>query len=63
MNKPKHFYYITHKDNLKSILKRGILSRSRSEKDLLARIGLRQKITSIHSENVIQIRKDKKFKN
>lgn len=63
MNKPKHFYYITHKDNLKSILKKGILSRSQSEKGLFAKIGFGPKIKPIHSENVIQIRKDKKFKN
>ena len=62
MNKPKCFYYITHKDNLKSILKNGVWSRSRAVKNSLwAKIGLSQKIKPIHSENIIQNRKNKQF--
>jgi len=62
MKKPKYFYYITHKDNLKSILQKGILSRNQMNKNLLVRIGFKE-IKSIHAEDIIQIRKNKKFKN
>ncbi len=63
MNRPKCFYYISHKDNLKSILKRGILSRSQIKAGLFAKIGLGQKTKSIHDESIIQSRKSRKFKN
>ncbi len=63
MKIPKHFYYITHRDNLKSVLEKGILSRNKTKDSLLAKIGLSQKIKSIHSEDVIEIRKEKQFKN
>ena len=57
MKIPKEFYYITHIDNLKSILKHGILSHSKRSKIKLS--GTK----SIHNEDVIQRRKNKKFKN
>ena len=60
MKRPKHFYYITHKDDLKSILKKGIFSRSKAG-NILSRI-LKPKITSIHSPDIIQNRKSKRFK-
>ena len=61
MNRPKHFYYITHKDNLKSILKKGILSRSQTKENLWTKI-FKQGIKSIHSEDVVQRRKDTQFR-
>ena len=64
MNKPNSFYYITHKNNLKSILESGIWSRSQLQtvkNRLLTTIGLRQKTTPIHSEDVIKKRKNKQF--
>ena len=63
MKVPKHFYYITHKDNLKSILKHGILSRSKTKNGLLARIFSSKRIKSIHAEDIVQKRKNKKFRN
>lgn len=63
MNRPKHFYYITHKDNLKSILKKGILSRNRITNKIWVKLGLSKGMKSIHAEDIIQIRKNKKFKN
>ena len=62
MNRPKHFYYITHKDNLKSILKKGILSRSQTKESLWTKITFKQRIKSIHSEPVVQRRKDTQFR-
>ena len=61
MNRPKHFYYITHKDNLKFILKKGILSRSQTKENLWTKI-FKQGIKSIHSEDVVQRRKDTQFR-
>ena len=61
MKNPKALYYITHKDNLKSILKNGILSHSKSRRFL--KIFSRQKIKSIHDKGIIQGRKEKTFKN
>ena len=61
MKIPRCFYYITHKDNLKSILKNGIWSRSRVTRNPFFRI-FTPKIKSIHAEDVIQIRKKKTFK-
>lgn len=60
MERPKNFYYITHKDNLKSILKGGLLSRSQMNKSPLMWF---KRIKSIHAKDIIQIRKNKKFKN
>ena len=62
MNRPKQLYYITHKDNLQSILKHGILSRSKAKNGLLARILTGQKIKDIHDKDIIQKRKHKTFK-
>ena len=61
MKRPKHFYYITHKDNLKSILREGILSRSKT-KESSWKIFSKRKITSIHSGNVVDRRKEIKFR-
>ncbi len=67
MKPPQHFYYIAHKDNLKSILKNGILSRSCMSGGIFSKIGskigLVQQIKSIHSPDVIKIREKKKFNN
>ena len=65
MNIPRHFYYITHVDNLKSILKNGILSRSqiKDENSIWVKLKLAKGIKSIHTEDIVQIRKNKKFKN
>ena len=63
MYRPKHFYYITHKDNLKSILKQGLLPRNQINNKISVKIGFNKRIKSIHSEDIIQIRKNKKFKN
>ena len=63
MKRPKHFYYITHKDNLKSILEKGILSRNKITNPIWVKFGFGKGIKSIHAEDVIQIRKSKKFKN
>ena len=60
MKIPKHFYYITHIDNLKSILKRGIFSRSKIEGMFFNIFG--PKLRSIHDESIIQKRKSKLFK-
>ena len=61
MKMPKHLYYITHKDNLKSILKYGIFSHRHAEKwGLLGR--LIAKKTVIYDKDIINIRRDKKFK-
>lgn len=61
MNIPKEFYYITHRDNLKSILKYGILSRSQRNK-LWHKIKFSiTKNKSIHNEEIVQKRKNKKF--
>ena len=68
MKRPKCFYYITHRDRLKSILKEGILSRSQMTKregilqGIGQKIGFISKMRSIHDEDVIQIRKNKTFK-
>ena len=64
MNIPRYFYYITHIDNLKSILKNGILSRSqiKDENNIWVKLKLAKGIKSIHAEDIIQIRRDKKFK-
>ena len=63
MKRPQHFYYITHKDNLKSILKKGILSRNQIKNKILVKLGLSKGMKSIHAEDIIEIRKNKKFKN
>ena len=63
MKRPKHFYYITHKDNLKSILEKGILSKNKITNPIWVKFGFGKGIKSIHAEDVIQIRKSKKFKN
>ena len=63
MKRPKHFYYITHKDNLKSILEKGILSRNKITNNILVKLGWSKGIKSIHAEDIIQIRKSRKFKN
>ncbi len=49
---PKELYYITHANNLKSILEKGILSHERIEQ-----LGL--KYNSIYNEEVISKRKNK----
>ena len=65
MNIPRYFYYITHIDNLKPILKTGILSRSqiKDDRSMLVKFGLAKGIKSIHSEDIVQKRKKKKFNN
>ena len=62
MKIPKRFYYITHRDNLKSILKEGILSRTRIEKRGFFGIKSSSSHKSIHATDVLQKRKNKKFK-
>ena len=62
MNTPRCFYYIAHIDNLKSILKNGILSRSKAKSGFFAKFLSGKKITSIHAEDIVQIRKDKQHK-
>ena len=64
MNIPRHFYYITHIDNLESILKNGILSHSqvKDKNNLWVKLGLAKGIKSIHAKDIIQIRKNKTFK-
>ena len=64
MNIPRYFYYITHTDNLKSILKNGILSRSqfKDESSIWVKLKLTKGIKSIHAADIIQIRKNRKFK-
>ena len=62
MKRPKQFYYIIHRDNLKSVLKSGVLSRSKSEKGLLAKIGFLRGIKSIHSKEIVSARKRRLFK-
>ncbi len=57
---PKNFYYIAHKDTLKSILEKGILSRNKAD-SIWVKIGLK-KTKSIHDDDIIKVRKDKKFK-
>ena len=59
MNQPKQLYYITHKDNLKSILKNGILSHTRATawfKKLLS------KNTIIYDKDIVNRRKNREFK-
>lgn len=65
MKKPRDFYYITHIDNLKSILKNGILSRSqiKDENNIWVKLKLAKGIKSIHAEDIVQIRQNKRFKN
>ena len=65
MNIPKNFYYLTHVDNLKSILKNGILSRNqiKDENSLWVKLKLAKGIKSIHAEDIVQKRRNKKFKN
>ena len=64
MNIPRYFYYITHIDNLKSILKNGILSRNqiKDENSIWVKLKLAKGIKSIHAADIVQIRKNKKFK-
>ena len=63
MKIPKEFYYITHIDNLKSILHHGILSRSRRN-NIWSKIKFSiTKNKSIHNEDIIQKRKNKQFNN
>ena len=60
MEVPRCFYYMTHVDNLKSILKSGILSRNRVQGFPFKIFHPKQK--SIHDEGIIQRRKDRLFK-
>ena len=62
MNRPKQLYYITHIDNLKSILSNGILSRSQMKETIWNKIRLKPRMKFIHSPDIIKIRKEKKFK-
>ena len=64
MNIPRHFYYITHIDNLKSILENGILSRNqiKDENNIWVKLKLAKGIKSIYAKDIVQIRKNKKFK-
>ena len=65
MKIPKHLYYITHVENLKSILKEGILSRNqinKNKKSIFAKFSWTAKIRSIHAEDIIQIRKNRQHK-
>ena len=63
MKIPKEFYYITHIDNLDSILHQGILSRSRSKKRNLWNKIKFSSTKYIHNEDVLQRRKNKTLKN
>ena len=58
MQRPKCFYYITHRNNLKSILKSGILSRSHIKDRFFSFF---TSVTSIHAQDVAK-RKEKLFK-
>ena len=49
---PEELYYITHIDNLQSILEKGILSHARSAQ-------LKLEYTSIYNEEVVSIRRNK----
>ncbi len=57
MNRPKHLYYISHRDNLKSILKNGILSHRKAP--VWSRI-LKKKV--IYDKEVIARRKEREFR-
>ena len=59
MNKPKQLYYIAHKDNLKSILKNGILSHTRATAWVKK---LFSKNTVIYDEGIVNRRKSREFK-
>ena len=50
------FYYIAHKNNIKSILKNGVFSHKKKEKEEL-------EVTKIYDKEVISIRKNKKLPN
>ena len=68
MQKPKCFYYIAHKDRLRSILTEGIFSRTQINKrentwQFKIPFFSKQKMSSIHDEDIVQKRKDKTFKN
>ena len=61
MNRPKCFYYITHKDNLKSILKKGLLSHRRANAWSFKNWIIKKQV--IYDKDVIERRKKKTFKN
>ena len=52
MRRPKHFYYVTHQDNLPSILKHGILSHSRIESEKIQTV-------RIYDDEIVSKRKEK----
>ena len=61
MNRPNRLYYIAHRDNLKSILKKGILSHHSAEKwGLLGKINS-QKKQLFMIQVLLKIRKDKEL--
>ncbi len=60
MNRPKCFYYITHRDNLKSILKKGILSHRRANAWSFKNWIIKKQV--IYDKGVVEIRKNKLFK-
>ena len=60
MHTPRSFYYITHKNNLKSILDKGILSRSKISNRLTKFFNPN---VEIHAKDIIEKRKKKRFKN
>ena len=59
MNRPKHLYYIAHKDNLKSILKNGILSHNQAEKWSFKNWITKRK--NIYDPGIIKIREKIEF--
>ncbi len=59
MKPPKHFYYIAHKDNLKSILKNGILSHRRADRWSLK--NWISKKTIIYDKGIVDLRKNIHF--
>lgn len=63
MKRPKHLYYITHRDNLKSILKNGILSHSCINKKWWTLKKLILKKITIYDAGLVKKRKEKKINN
>ena len=61
MKRPKQFYYITHRKNLKSILENGIFARAQLKAGIFS-FFKKNKFESIHNEDIIEIRKNKKFR-
>lgn len=59
MDKLKYLFYITHKNNLKSILRMGLLSRNKIENDIWTK---KNGVIQICNKDIIEERKKKKFR-